>query len=106
MFAGKEIIYIQSNGARIPAIVVECVRDIGITIVKKKDKTKYLCCLIMPGSPLWKPSYNKKLIYKEFTRMRKGIISGIVDDRPEVDLFQLEGIYTGGASSSSCPFGQ
>jgi len=106
MFAGKEIIYIKSDGNKVPAIVVECVRDIGITIVRKDDRTKYLCCLKMPGSPLWEPHYNKKLVYKEFTRMRKGIISGIVDDREEVDLLRLEGIDSGYASSSSCPFGQ
>lgn len=53
MIEDSEVIYIQNNGTKTPAIVVACELNIGVTIVSKIDK-EYLLCV---NGPLSKSDY-------------------------------------------------
>lgn len=55
----KEIVFIATDGEVVPAIVVGCNIDIGLTVVAKNDKDRYLICSIGPSSPLWHSKLNK-----------------------------------------------
>lgn len=102
MYEGKEVIYINSYGEKSEAIVVACVRGIGITIVNKNDKEHYHWCLKMKNSPKFvtgrgEITYTNKL----YSRAVKGIKSGVVD----INKIHAEmGKAGGGASSVSCAF--
>jgi len=99
MFEGKRIKYISPSGKEYNAMVVSCVKDIGVTIVNADDSSQYLRCLVMKNAPnFWPGKGEITKTRKMFTILRKGIINGIVDRSLE---------YIGGfASSDTCPFGQ
>jgi len=45
MFEGKRIKYISPSGNSYDAMVVSCVKDIGITLVNADTSSQYLWCL-------------------------------------------------------------
>lgn len=105
MYEGKEIIF-KHGGEETPAVVVSAVRGIGISIVDKNNKDSYLWCLRMKNAPNFYPgigeiTYTNKLYSEGIKRIRSGFL-----DMDEIDSLGLKGRIGGGASSSSCAFGQ
>ena len=99
MFEDKEITFIEPFGNVTTGIVIACEENIGITIIEK-DTNEYLYCIILPGSPLWQPYYDKENALRCFKYDIKGIKSGRLD-------YSHKGSYSGpSASSSTCPFNQ
>lgn len=105
MFEGKEITFIARNGCPYKAIVVACVKDVGISIVSKDNHNQFLYCLRMKNAPnFWPGKSQVTSTRKIFTDIRKGIIKGEVN-LPEI-YKKLKAVRGGYASAESCPFGQ
>ncbi len=97
-------LYIYIIGrTKIPAIVVACVKDVGITIVAKENKEQILYCLRMKNAPNFpKKKGNITSTRKSFTLARKQIISG---------MFYVNKLYSSNfvhfsISPSACAFNQ
>jgi len=97
MFEEKKIKYF--NGYTVfDAIVISCVKDVGISIVQESNQEKFLLCQNMKNSPKFFPGRGEiTQTRKTFTKIRQMIINGYVDGTV------LNGSKDPGATK--CPFG-
>lgn len=106
---GKEVKFVdRENTIDCKAIVVVCDTSIGITIVAKEDKEKYLLCLVRPGSPLWIDKYFLPRSDAAYAVIEKCIIAGVVDMAPIMEVwnaFSCDNTETGRSSAETCPLG-
>jgi hypothetical protein len=108
MFANKKITFIHFDGSEYNCKVIECIKNLGITIVDSNNQPIF--CLYMPKHPKSISYYKsidpsthkeKKLeLYKEFTKIKEAIRIGIVDVRK---IYSKDTNF-GEASNKTCPF--
>lgn len=111
MFEGKEIWYTNDTSIH-RALVVACVKDIGITVVDKANPDQYLACIRMKKSPNFGEVERGDIGKSEklFTLIRRAIIAGTIDMRIGSSLRDgIEKIYGKDAhgtapSAETCPF--
>ena len=117
VLVGKEIEVINFNPTPGKGVVVGCDPDIGITIVEKAYPDKFLMCLVLPSSPLWKKCDDcqkepSKVVFREIVHViERGlynydIFNSLVKDIYLQHGFRKEGVYIKEASKNTCPFGQ
>jgi len=97
MFEGKKIKF-STGYAVYDAIVISCVKDVGISIVQESNRERFFLCHNMKNSPKFIPgkgeiTHTRKL----FTKIRKMIINGYVDGPA------LNGSKN--PDTTKCPFG-
>ena len=78
-FEGKSVTFVNYNGEEIEAIVALFDEDIGITIVEKENKNRYLACLIRQKSPKWRTEFNKRDNEAHFKFLVNSIKKGKID---------------------------
>jgi len=97
MFEGKKIKYFNGY-VLFDAIVISCVKDIGISIVQESNQERFFLCHNMKNSPKFMPGKGEiTRTRKKFTEIRQMIINGYVDGPA------LNGSKN--PSAAKCPFG-
>lgn len=104
----KEIIFIGNYGVEYTALVVGCEEDIGVTVIDKNDKDKYLLCSIGPSSPLWTNKYNGREDESRrlFNILSTSIENGKIDIREILNNNKDLPKDAGNPSSDNCSFAQ
>lgn len=100
MFEGRKITFTKNNGTVVPAIVVSCIKNIGITIVAEENTDRILFCVRMKNAPNFaKGKGQVGHTEKVFTSVRKQILTGNVHANL---IGSIEDIS--GAEGTICPF--
>ena len=105
---GKELIFITYYGEEIPAIVIGCNYDIGVTIVRKNNPKEYLSCLIGDSAPNNPGGWTEEQYKRVFNYYVKSIEEGYYDVKEasemKKDIIGLSSLR--GPSADDCAFNQ
>lgn len=113
MFEEKAIKVIDIYGDEYEGVVVDCNRDIGITIIDATNPKHYLSCLIGPSAPNYPYEKESEFYGAIFTIQVQAIAEGVFDYRNISErmrsltgIQKLFGPADVTASVETCPYAQ